>query len=136
MKFTREQSEELYTVHAFSEEEAILNVPHPVEGRDEEGRLALAASFVITPNRLLQEWPPAALEQLSAAHLADLKSLEMEVLLLGTGRQIRFPAAGQMAALVELGVGYEVMDSAAACRTYNILAGEGRKVVAAVIMER
>jgi uncharacterized protein len=135
MKFTREQSEGLYTVHAYQHSEVILNSPNAEDGRDEDGRIALTSSFIISPGTLLREWAPRAIEQLEGAHLFSLGELELEVVLLGTGNQMRFPNREQLQALIELGIGYEVMDSAAACRTYNILAGEGRQVAAAIILE-
>lgn len=135
MKFSRELSEGLYTIHAYREDEVIVNSPRREEGVDEDGRLALRQSFIISPQRLLRDWPPATIGQVEAEHLSALSGLGLEVILLGTGKQLRFPAAGQLAALVSLGIGYEVMDTPAACRTYNILAGEGRQVGAAIIIE-
>lgn len=135
MKFTREQSEGLYTVHAYQQDEVILNSPNADDGRDEDGRIALVSSFIISPGTLLREWEPRAFEHLEGVHLSPLGELEVEVVLLGTGKRMHLPNREQLQALVELGLGYEVMDSAAACRTYNILAGEGRQVAAAIILE-
>ncbi len=135
MKFSRELSEGLYTIHAYRDDEVVVNSPRAEEGVDEDGRLTLRQSFVISPQHLLREWPPAAIGEVEAAHLTMLAELGLEVLLLGTGKTLRFPAAEQLAALVSLGIGYEIMDTAAACRTYNVLAGEGRRVGAAIIIE-
>ena len=135
MKFSRELPEGLYTIHAYQNAEVVINSPRNEEGVDEEGRITLHQSFVISPKRLIRKWPPAAIDQLEPVHLSELSEMGLDVLLVGTGRQLRFPAAEQLAALVALGIGYEVMDTAAACRTYNILAGEGRKVGAAIIIE-
>lgn len=136
MKFTREQSEGLYTVHAYRHDEVSVNALQGDKERDEDGRLVLHRSFIISPQKLLQQWPVMAISQLREEDLTPLHELKPEVLLLGTGRSLQFPAAGQLAYLVGLGVGYEVMDSAAACRTYNILVGEGRQVAAAIILEK
>lgn len=135
MKFSRELSEGLYTIHAYREGEVIINSPRIEDGVDEDGRLSLHQSFIISPQRLIREWPPVAIDQIEAQHLSTLSELGVEVLLLGTGRLLRFPDPDQLASLVSLGIGYEVMDTPAACRTYNILAGEGRKVGAAIILE-
>jgi len=135
MKFSRELSEGLYTIHAYRDDEVVINSPRVEEGVDEDGRLTLRQSLIISPQHLLREWPPAAIDQVEAHHFSILSDLGLEVLLLGTGRQLRFPAAEQLAALVSLGIGYEVMATPAACRTYNILAGEGRAVGAAIIIE-
>lgn len=134
MKFSRELSEGLYTIHACREGEVVINSPRIEDGVDEDGRLTLHQSFIISPQRLVREWPPFAIDQIEVQYLSTLSELGLEVLLLGTGRQLRFPDADQLASLVSLGIGYEVMDTPAACRTYNILAGEGRKVGAAIIL--
>lgn len=135
MKFSRELSEGLYTIHACEDDKVIINPPRNEEGVDEEGRLTLQQSFIISPRRLLKGWAPKAIEGVEEAHLSAIAELGLEVLLLGTGKQLRFPTGEQLAALVSLGIGYEVMDTAAACRTYNVLAGEGREVGAAIILE-
>jgi uncharacterized protein len=136
MKLTREQIEGRYTIHAFQKNEAILNALPGDAGRDEDGRVTLHRSFIITPEKVQRDWPIAGISQLKDVDIADLYNPEMEVLLLGTGRKLHFPSTDQLAALIKLGIGYEVMDSAAACRTYNVLVGEGRKVGAAIILER
>ena len=88
---------------------------------------------VVTADRLIPDWAPGFVE-LQAAHLEALWYLEPEILLLGTGARLRFPAPDCMAVFLQRGIGMEVMDTAAACRTYNILLGEGRRVVAALFM--
>lgn len=136
MKFTREQSEGLYTVHACQTGSVVLNSPDPSDERDEEGRIELKRSFILSPKRLIPAWKPLTLEQIETSDLQPITALEPELLLLGTGETQRFPDDALLAALIGLGIGYEIMDSAAACRTYNILAGEGRRVAAAIIIER
>jgi len=135
MQVSREQATGIYTVHACNSKEVVLNSPNPEDPRDEEQRVLLQNSFVITPEQLRTDWPPGSLEQVKGDDLTELAKLEPEVLLLGTGKALRFPATEQLAALIGLGVGYELMNTAAACRTYNILASEGRKVAAAIILE-
>jgi uncharacterized protein len=71
---------------------------------------------------------------LQAHHFDAIRQLEPELVILGTGRRLRFPAAAMIRVLTDAQVGVEVMDTAAACRTYNILAAEGRRVVAALLM--
>ncbi len=135
MKFSRELSEGLYTIHACHSDAVVINSPRAEDGVDEDGRLTLQQSFIISPRRLLKHWSLATIGELQAEHLSSVAELGLEVLLLGTGRQLRFPVGEQLAALVSLGIGYEVMDTPAACRTYNVLAGEGRRVGAAIILE-
>ncbi len=81
------------------------------------------------------EWPCAHFDQLGAAHFEQLAALDTELVIFGSGTRIRFPQAAWLRPLIERRIGLETMDSAAACRTYNILAGEGRSVVVALLVE-
>ena len=104
------------------------------EGYVEVNRARYTASLVVAPERLITDWPAPAVTAITADHLAAIVELAPEVVLLGTGREFRFPDAAQLAPLYRAGIGVEVMDTPAACRTYNILLGEGRNVVAALIV--
>jgi uncharacterized protein len=92
------------------------------------------ASLIVTPQRIVADWPPAGFSDLAAAHFEAIAALKPEVVILGTGARLRFPAPGITRALVEAGIGLEVMDTGAACRTYNILMSDGRRVAAALLM--
>lgn len=94
-----------------------------------------STSLVIGSRGEMQVWDCSRFEQLQAAHFLPLARLRPELVLFGSGTRLRFPRAEWLHALVELGIGLETMDTAAACRTYNILAGEGRHVVAALLLE-
>jgi uncharacterized protein len=91
-------------------------------------------SLIVLPDRLIAEWEPRSFEALMEAHFAQLAALEAEIVLLGTGAALRFPAPRLTAPLMRAGIGFEVMDSFAAARTYNILMGEGRRVAAALLL--
>jgi uncharacterized protein len=91
-------------------------------------------SVIVLPHRLVLDWPPQRFADLTVTHLEVLTTLESEVVILGTGQRLQFPRAELLAPLIASGTGFEVMDTAAACRTYNILMGEGRKVAAALLM--
>lgn len=95
----------------------------------------LAKSFLLTPRRLIEDWPPASFDQLTGADLLAVAELDCPIVLLGTGKRQRFPAPALLRPLIDRRVGVEVMDSQAACRTYNILMAEGRDVAAALIIE-
>ncbi|MBP6597145.1 MAG: Mth938-like domain-containing protein [Arenimonas sp.] len=94
----------------------------------------LTRSFLLTPNQLVEGWRPASAEELGPEDMLAVLALEPSLVLLGTGARQRFPSAAVMAALLTRGIGIEVMDSAAAARTFNVLATEGRKVVAAFLL--
>ena len=91
-------------------------------------------SVVVLPDRV-ENWPAASFAALSAEDFAFLRELKAEIVLLGTGRRQRFPHPRLTAALAQAGIGLEVMDVQAACRTYNILVAEERKVAAALLFE-
>lgn len=83
-------------------------------------------------------WDAGRLEDLSTRHFEDvlaLASAKPELLLLGSGARLRFVSPAHLRPLIERGIGVETMDTAAACRTFNILAGEGRQVLAALLLE-
>lgn len=100
------------------------------------GDTVYRASLIITPDRVIPDWPPTGATCLGEQDFVRLGDLDPEVLLLGTGRRLLFPPRRITRPLMDRSIGLEVMDTAAACRTYNILATEGRKVVAALIVEK
>lgn len=107
---------------------------YDAEGIAVDGR-RLSRSFILTPQRLIEDWPPVSLETLCAADMEVLATLDCPIVLLGTGLRQRFPAPALLRPLLARRIGIEVMDSFAACRTYNILMAEGREVAAALILE-
>ena len=94
----------------------------------------LNSSFILTPNELVENWRPASSLELVADDMQALLDLNPVLVILGTGSRQQFPSAAVMAACLTRGIGIEVMDNAAAARTFNVLATEGRKVVAGFIV--
>ncbi|UHQ18248.1 Mth938-like domain-containing protein [Lysobacter sp. KIS68-7] len=90
-------------------------------------------SFAIAPESLVEDWPVVDAKAMQPDDLAPLFALKPELIVLGTGPTQRFPSAAVMHACLSQGIGLEVMDNAAAARTYSVLAGEGRRVVAGFI---
>lgn len=91
-------------------------------------------SLIVLPERVINNWQAAEAKLLTAGHFSVLAGLELEILLLGTGAKLCFPSPRLVHAMAQQGIGLEVMDTFAACRTYNILAAEGRKVAAALTL--
>ena len=91
-------------------------------------------SLIVLPDRLIHDWPPQSFAELRVEHFEALAALRPEVVVLGTGARLQFPTAALTRPLIEARIGLEVMDTAAACRTYNILVSEGRKVAGALLM--
>ena len=92
-----------------------------------------AAPLIVLPQQLIEDWRPRAFADLIEADFVQLAALGMEIILLGTGAKQSFPHPRLTRALMNQRIGLEVMDTAAACRTYNILAAEGRSVAAALL---
>ncbi len=90
-------------------------------------------SIVISYNAL-QDWTPRSIDQLTEEHLIEILDHQPEMILLGTGKTIQFPHPKILQPAYKRHVGVEIMDTAAACRTFNMLASDGRKVVAGLII--
>ena len=82
-----------------------------------------------------EKWAVSQFEALNTEHFAPLANSGAELIIFGSGQRLRFPQPGWLAPLMAMGIGLETMDTAAACRTYNILASEGRKVVVVLLLE-
>jgi uncharacterized protein len=91
-------------------------------------------SLILTADSLHSPWPVQALEQLDAQTLAPIFESQPAVVLLGTGYRQQFPDARIFGQFGERGIGLEVMDNGALCRTFNILVAEDRAVTAAIIL--
>jgi uncharacterized protein len=93
------------------------------------------AHSVLVPWRgEVRSWPPASLDALAADDFGQVLALGPELVIFGSGDRLRFIAPALYRALIEARVGFETMDTAAACRTYNVLASEGRSVIAALLV--
>ena len=93
------------------------------------------SSCVIPWQGAVSAWPVERFEALCEENFAALADLAPELVIFGSGARLRFPAAALLRPLIERRIGIETMDTAAACRTYNVLVGEGRTVVAALLFE-
>ena len=122
MKFEREQADGKNSFTGYG------------AGYVEINRARHTASLVVSGERLVTDWPVESVGGLAADHMAAIVELRPEIVLLGTGNSFHFPDPALLAPLYKAGIGVEVMDTPAACRTYNILLSEGRNVLAAVIV--
>lgn len=92
-------------------------------------------SLVVSNQMLIPDWPVAAIHELTTTSLQALLDSRPEVIIIGTGERQLFPSPAIRASLLQYGIGIEFMDSGAACRTYNILLSEDRRVTAGIILE-
>jgi uncharacterized protein len=107
------------------------HAPGSVQVNDETWR----ESVVVPWQGKVQAWRGASAAGMTREHFDQLAELQPELVIFGSGSRIRFPSAELLRALIERGIGFETMDTAAACRTYNVLVGEARRVVAALVIE-
>jgi uncharacterized protein len=99
----------------------------------EVNRTRHSGSLILAPDAPVQPWGAQTFEQLDAGHFDAVLALAPELVLIGTGSRQRFLAPQLTVALARARIGFEVMDTAAACRTFNILMAEGRRVVGAFL---
>lgn len=129
-----------YNIRAYQPGAIALTIPYAPEDARPGGQKprplgveTIHGSFIVSPRHLLRDWPPTNIDNLLAQHIEAIIELQPELVLLGTGQQLIFPDQQVLADLHRQRIGVEIMDTAAACRTYNILMTEGRFVVAGMI---
>ena len=110
-----------YSISAYSSGEIIVN------------ETAYRESLILSPQSILCPWPVLSIDELNEANLQPILEMNPHVVLLGTGEHQKFPQAKIFALFGERGIGLEVMNNGALCRTFNILVAEDREVVAAII---
>ncbi len=122
MKFMLDTSGDGYTIQHYDTGEIIID------------QKRYRQSLILLPDQVIADWTPASVSELATADFEQLAALRPEIVLLGTGREQHFPHPSLSQPLMHQRIGFEVMDTAAACRTYNILMTEGRRVAAALFM--
>ena len=123
MKFTLEGSSKVNVIRSYSAQEIQI------------GEHSIRSSCIVTADSLIANWPPATLEQVELNHLEPVFELRPELVLLGTGTRQRFAPAEIRGAFGARGIAVEAMDLGAACRTFNILVNEERRVAAVLFLK-
>ena len=111
-----------------------VTVRHVEQGMIKVGNEELTENVVLFRDKIHRGWQPADIENLNSQDLADLLEEEPEVIIFGTGWQTRLPPRELVFSLARRGIGFEMMDTPAACRTFNVLLAEERSVAAALIV--
>ncbi|TPW18423.1 MAG: hypothetical protein FD130_254 [Halothiobacillaceae bacterium] len=145
MQFTQETNNSFYIIRSYGP--GYINLIQPlsaefllaVEGSDpseinERRKLRCEQSLILTPKRLVTHWRPATVSELTVSDVQIIADLQPELVILGTGKTAQWPSRQQLAPLIERHIGVEIMDTTAACRTYNVLMHEGRIVAVAMMM--
>jgi uncharacterized protein len=111
---------------------------HVIQGYDSRRILVDGKSYekglILTPERIIEDWGPADPADLTAEDVTALVALDPQVIVIGTGSRQVLPAPEVYAAAMSHGIGIEIMDTGAACRTYNIVMAEGRRIVAGLML--
>jgi uncharacterized protein len=105
-----------------------------VPGELRVGDATHRSSLIVTASTLIERWRPARMDDLQPADLEPIVALQPAVLLIGSGARQQFPDRAVLASLYAARIGFEIMDTGAACRTYNVLVAEGRDVAAALLL--
>ena len=110
-----------HRINAYSREGVVIN------------ETCYTGSVIVTPDTIIADWAPRTITDLAVQHIEELVNLEPELILLGTGESLRFPDEDILSPVFSGRIGMEIMDTGAACRAYNFLSAEGRKVIAALL---
>ena len=122
MKFAQDSQDEGYVITAYGENTVSIN-----------GK-TFSQSLIITRSKLNVNWDVSVVELLQTDHINQLLTFNPELIIIGTGEKLIFPAVEVYSGIIEHGIGVDFMDTRAACRTYNILMSEGRHIVAGLIL--
>lgn len=120
--FTLDENNATYQVRAYQ--------PGTIQINDKK----YTRSIILAPDQLIDDWAPQSIAQLNFESFAPIVAMKPDVLLIGTGSQLVFLPIEVYGELINLGIGVEIMNTAAACRTYNALSAENRHVAAALIV--
>jgi len=122
MKFAQDAQDEGYVITAYGENDVAIN-----------GK-TFSSSLIITRSQLDENWNLSNIDALEPEHIDQILALNPELIIIGTGKKLIFPAVAIYSNIIKKGIGVDFMDTQAACRTYNILMSEGRDVVAGLIL--
>ncbi len=122
MKFAQDNQNEGYVITAYGNDSVSIN------GKP------FHQSLIITPTKLEENWAITSIDQLMQNHVEQILALKPELIIIGTGDKLVFPAVELYSSIIQHGIGVDFMDTGAACRTYNILMSEDRDVVAGLIL--
>ena len=146
MQFNLERDPHTHTIISYAPGQVVVTIPWQ-EGDttslliDRDGGLrgrirheTLTRSVIIMPEKIMKDWPPQTCDDLTAEHFDAVIAMQPEVVLFGSGPRLWWPPSTLISAFAKQHIGFEVMDTAAACRTYNILVYEGRNTAAVLLM--
>jgi uncharacterized protein len=122
MKFTQQTPAGLNLIRRYGADSVVI------------GDTEIRHSCLVSATAIIPDWPPRGIDELASEHLVPIFALMPEVVVLSTGASQKFPRAALRAEFATRRIGLEIMEVGAACRTYNVLVGEERKVVGAILL--
>ena len=122
MKLTLNDTTSRHFIHSYGTDYVLIN------------HQRYTRSLIVLPDTIIPDWPPQRIEDLTLDHFQPVIQPPVDVVLLGTGEQTRFPARSLLAALEAQGIGLEVMNTGAACRTFTLLVSERRTVAVCFLL--
>jgi uncharacterized protein len=122
MNITQEFGNASYVIRGYQSSAVIVN------------ETSFTRSLIVMPQSLHTDWEPQSLEDLKESHLEQVAALGPDLVLLGTGKRLQFPDRAVQKFFLQRNIGIEFMDTAAACRTYNILMAEGRNIACVLLL--
>ncbi len=122
MNITQEFGNASYVIRGYQSNAVIVN------------ETSFTRSLIVMPQSLHTDWEPQSLEDLKESHLEQVAALGPDLVLLGTGKRLQFPDRAVQIFFLQRNIGIEFMDTAAACRTYNILMAEGRNIACVLLL--
>ena len=122
MALTKENNPAKYQITGYDEKQITINGE------------AYSSSLIVTPDTLITNWPLQTMDELSQAHIDTIIALKPELILIGTGKAQHIIDSALLARCYEQRIGVEVMITSSACKTYNVLTADGRRVAAALMV--
>ena len=121
MKFAQDSQEDGYVITAYDDNSVSIN-----------GK-SFTQSLVVASTRLNENWNIADIKLLTSSHIEEILSFRPELVIIGTGNRLVFPEIEIYSGIIKHGIGVDFMDTGAACRTYNVLLSEGRRIALALM---
>ena len=133
-QFNLETTEKI-TIQSYDEGEINLSVSgNASESNTSRSIQSFNNSFIVTPYQIIDNWRYSSVDELTAESFKSMIEHQPELVILGTGKSLTFPSQQNLQAFHQAGIGIEVMNTASACRTYNVLVAENRFVIAGLLM--
>ena len=132
-QFQLETTEKL-TIKSYQDDKVDIALSGNQDDAANNNIRSLSSSFILTPQQIIAPWPYREVDELDSAGFSAIIEQRAEVVIIGTGKNLSFPDHQALQAFHQAGIGVEVMNTASACRTFNVLVAENRFVIAGILI--